>query len=76
MSIDIENTGDKCGKEVVQLYVAMPTSEVIRPIKELRRFEKIELAPREKKTVKFTLNGRDFSYWNAEIHDWLVESGC
>lgn len=75
VSVDVENTGTRTGKEVVQLYVAVPDSEVSRPAKELRGFDKIELRPGEKKTVVFELDGRAFSYWNTELHDWYVESG-
>ena len=71
----MENTGNRSGKEVVQLYVAPPVTSVSRPVKELRGFEKIELAAGEKKTVSFQLSERAFSYWNAELSDWFVESG-
>lgn len=51
-------------------------TETARPLKELRAFDKIELAPGEKKTVTFELDARAFAYWNTEIHDWYVESGA
>lgn len=75
VSVDVTNTGRYTGKEVVQLYVSAPRSTRIRPIRELRRFEKIELAPGETKTVRFILDSRAYAYWNTEIHDWHVESG-
>ena len=75
VSVDVENTGNYAGKEVVQIYVAPSETEVSRPVKELRAFDKIELAPGEKKTVTFELDARAFAYWNTEIHDWFVESG-
>lgn len=75
VSVDLENTGKRTGKEVVQIYVAPGESETARPVKELRAFDKIELAPGEKKTVVFELGARAFAYWNTEIHDWFVESG-
>ena len=73
--VDVTNTGSRPGKEVVQLYVAPPKGDVIRPVRELKGFEKVELAPGETKMVSFTLDGRAFSYWNTQIHDWHVESG-
>ncbi len=73
--VDVTNTGSRPGKEVVQLYVAPPEGDVIRPVRELKGFEKVELAPGETKMVSFTLDGRAFSYWNTQIHDWHVESG-
>lgn len=75
VSVDVTNTGDVAGKEVVQLYVSDVESSVIRPEKELKGFEKVELAPGETKTVSFNLNKRAFAYWNTTLHDWHVESG-
>lgn len=75
VSVDVENTGKMAGKEVVQLYVADQESTVIRPLKELKGFEKVELAPGEKKTVTFHLDKRAFAYYSVKIHDWHVESG-
>lgn len=75
VSVDVTNTGRVAGKEVVQLYVAPEKGEVIRPIRELKGFDKISLEPGETKMVTFQLGRRAFSYWNAEAHDWYVESG-
>lgn len=75
VSVDVTNTGDRFGKEVVQLYVAPKNSTVIRPVRELRGFDKIGLAPGETKTVTFLLDSRAYAYWSTEIHDWHVESG-
>ena len=75
VSVDVTNTGKMAGKEVVQLYVADKESTVIRPIKELRDFAKVELAPGETKTVSFTLGKRAFAYYSVKLHDWHVETG-
>ena len=75
VSVNVRNTGKVKGKEVVQLYVAKPESRTIRPVKELRGFEKIELEPGEEKTVTFTLAKRAFAYYRTDISDWYVESG-
>ncbi len=75
VKVDVKNTGRVAGKEVVQLYVSDKESTVIRPIKELKGFEKISLKPNETKTVTFTLSKRSFAYYNVEIKDWHVESG-
>ncbi|HHU72459.1 MAG TPA: glycosyl hydrolase [Clostridiales bacterium] len=75
VSIDVTNTGSRAGKEIVQLYIRDVKSTVIRPEKELRGFDKVELAPGETKTVTFELGKRAFAYWNTEIHDWHVETG-
>lgn len=74
--VDVTNTGKMAGKEVVQLYVADRESTVIRPVKELRDFAKVELAPGETKTVTFTLDKRAFAYYSVRIHDWHVETGA
>lgn len=75
VTVDVKNVGTVAGKEVVQLYVNDVESKVLRPINELRGFEKIELQPGETKTVEFKLNKRAFAYYNTKIHDWHVESG-
>ena len=75
VSVNVKNTGKRSGKTVVQLYVGAPENEVIRPVRELRGFEKIFLEAGEEKTVTFTLDERAFAYWNTTIHDWYVEDG-
>lgn len=75
VSVDVTNTGSRTGKEVVQLYVAAKEGTMIRPVRELRGFEKIELAPGETKRVQFLLDNRSYAYWSTELHDWHVESG-
>lgn len=73
--VNIKNTGECSGKTVVQLYVEAPETEVVRPVRELRGFEKVFLKAGEEKTVTFTLNERAFAYWNTQIHDWYTEEG-
>ena len=75
VSVKVKNTGKRAGKTVVQLYVAAPEAEVVRPVRELRGFEKVSLEAGEEKTVTFTLDERAFSYWNTQIHDWYAEEG-
>ncbi|NLL04576.1 MAG: glycosyl hydrolase [Clostridiaceae bacterium] len=75
ISVKVKNVGQMRGKEIVQLYVRDIEKSVIRPDKELKGFDKIELDVGEEKTVTFTLNKRAFAYYNTEIKDWYVESG-
>ena len=75
VTVDVTNTGDRAGNEVVQLYVGNPDGEAIRPVRELRGFDKLSLQPGETKTATFTLDKRAFAYWDTRIHDWYVESG-
>jgi len=76
VQVDVTNTGKAFGKEVVQLYVADRASTAIRPVRELKGFEKVALAPGETKAVTFTLDKRAFAYWNTTLHDWHVETGA
>ncbi|HHV09193.1 MAG TPA: glycosyl hydrolase [Clostridiales bacterium] len=76
VSVIVKNTGAMKGKEVVQLYVGCEGGSIIRPLKELRGFEKLELMPGESKEVTFTLDKRAFAYWNTTLHDWHVETGA
>ncbi len=73
--LKVKNIGDRAGKEVVQLYVKDVESSVIRPEKELKGFEKIELQPGQEKLVTFALDKRSFAYYHAGIKDWHVETG-
>ncbi len=76
VTVDVKNSGSRAGKEVVQLYVGKKDGSVVRPVRELRAFDKIELNPGETKTVEFVLGSRAFAYWEMEIGDWFVESGA
>jgi len=73
--VAITNTGTKDGAEVVQLYVEAPESSVIRPVRELRAFQKVVLGAGEARTLTFRLENRAFATWNPEVHGWVVESG-
>lgn len=75
VSVKIKNTGKRAGKEVVQLYVSDIDSSVIRPMKELKGFEKVALEPGEEQLVTFTLGKRAFAYYNVTLKDWHVETG-
>ncbi len=75
VTVTVKNTGNTAGSEVVQLYVSDKESSVIRPVKELKGFEKIFLEPGQSGTVSFTLNRRSFAFYSTLTHDWFVESG-
>jgi beta-glucosidase len=75
VSVRLKNTGSRAGQEVVQLYVHERNPRVPQPMRQLRHFEKVKLAPGEEKTVTFVLERRDFAYWDVRIHDWAVRSG-
>ncbi|MBR3332947.1 MAG: glycoside hydrolase family 3 C-terminal domain-containing protein, partial [Clostridia bacterium] len=76
-TVTVKNTGSRAGKTVVQLYVGDTEGyqNAVRPVRELKGFNKVELQPGESKEVSFTLCKRAFAYWNTQIHDWHVETG-
>lgn len=75
VSVDVTNTGSREGKEIVQLYVADLTGSANRPVRELKNFVKVSLAPGETKTVQMELNKRSFAWYNVKLHDWYAASG-
>ncbi|HSO53191.1 MAG TPA: glycoside hydrolase family 3 C-terminal domain-containing protein [Actinomycetes bacterium] len=75
VSCRVTNTGDRRGKEVVQLYVRDPEASVTRPVRELKAFAKVDLDPGETTMVEFTLTARDLSYWSTTLNDWALEGG-
>ena len=75
VQVSVTNTGSMPGSEVVQLYVSDVESTVFRPVKELRGFAKVHLEPGETRTVEFTLDMRDFAYYDVNAKDWVVEEG-
>ena len=75
VSFDITNTGKVTGKEVAQVYISAKDSSVVRCIKDLKGFEKVELKPNETKTVEITLDENAFAYYNTNLHRWHTESG-
>lgn len=75
VSVRIKNTGAVPGKEVVQLYVGQFDSSVLKPVKELKGFEKISLLSGEEKEVEFLLDRRAFAFYHTELEDWYVDSG-
>jgi beta-glucosidase len=74
IGVDIKNTGDRFGQEVVQLYIQDVLSSVSRPILELRGFSKVGLDPGRSKTVKFLLRPEDLALHNIWL-ERLVEPG-
>jgi beta-glucosidase len=75
VSLEVENTGTRKGAEVVQLYIRDIISSVVRPVKELKGFERILLEPGEKKTVEFTLKHEHLAFFNRHM-EFVVEPGA
>ena len=75
ITVKVKNTGDVAGKEVVQLYIGDDKSSVVRPLKELKHFQKIALNPGEEKTITFTITVNDLKYYDDIRKDWTAEAG-
>ena len=75
ISVTIKNTGNREGQEVVQLYIGDKKSSLPRPVKELKGFRKIRLAPGEEKEVRFTVTRKELCYFDDKAHAWIAEPG-
>lgn len=75
VSVDVTNSGDVAGKEVVQLYIGDEESALERPVKELKGFRKVYLEPGQTKTVTFGITPDDLKYFDDVQHDWVLEPG-
>lgn len=75
ITVNVKNTGNRKGSEVVQLYISDKKSSLPRPIKELKNFHKIELNPNEEKTITFIVTKKDLSFFDPQVHNWICEEG-
>lgn len=75
VSVDVANTGARAGAAVVQLYVSDHTSSAPRPVKELKAFAKVALAPGATRRMTLSLDARAFAFYRPEAQHWLVEPG-
>jgi beta-glucosidase len=74
VSVDIQNTGSVPGEEVVQLYIGFKNSDIDRPVKLLRAFDKVHLQSNEKKTITMKVSAQDLAWYNPNTDQWEVES--
>jgi beta-glucosidase len=72
-SVEVQNTGSVAGDEVVQLYVGSEGSRVDRPVRELKAFQRIALAPGETKTVTLAFPAVDLAYWDVAANTFVIE---
>ena len=76
VSVDVTNSGDVDGKEIVQLYVSAPKGDLAyRAVKELKGFAKVELKAGETKTVSIPMDFSSLAYFDEQMHDWNVLPG-
>ncbi len=74
VSMKLTNTGKYAGEEVVQLYLRDKVGSVVRPVKELKDFQKIKLQPGESKNIHFTIDKQKLSFYNDKLQ-WIAEPG-
>ena len=70
LTVDVTNTGEREGKETVQLYIGRAKVPADRPVKELKNFTKLSLKPGETKTASFRITGKDLMTWDEHTHKW------
>ncbi len=75
ITVPITNTGKRIGSEIVQLYISNLKSSLPRPVKELKGFSKIQLAPGETQEVTFLIDKQALSFFNDSRHEWVAEPG-
>ena len=73
--VTVSNTGDRAGREIVQVYTSVPESRVQRAPRELKGFASVELAPGESREVAIIVRRSDLAYWDVRSDRWVVEGG-
>ncbi len=74
VTVDVENNGTVAADEVAQLYIHQQAGRASRPVRELKGFRRLTLAPHARTTVDFTLTPADLSYWSAADHGWVEDA--
>jgi beta-glucosidase len=74
VAVDVTNAGERRADEVVQLYIHQRFGLASRPVRELKGFRRITVAPGESRTVQFTLGPADLRYWSAALRDWTIDA--
>ncbi|MDF2574541.1 MAG: beta-glucosidase, partial [Agromyces sp.] len=75
VTVAVTNTGDRAGREVVQVYTSLPGSSVQRAPRELKAFASVALEPGESQVVTLTVRRKDLAYWDIRADRWVVEGG-
>jgi len=74
VTADVRNTGARAGDEVAQLYIHQRAGSASRPVRELKGFERLSLAPGETRTVRFDIGPAELTYWSAAERRWVQEA--
>ncbi|MDL9979232.1 glycoside hydrolase family 3 C-terminal domain-containing protein [Microbacterium sp. ASV49] len=75
VTVAVTNTGERAGREVVQVYTSLSGSAVQRAPRELKAFASVALEPGQTETVTLTVRRKDLAYWNVSADRWIVEGG-
>ena len=75
VSLTVSNTGSVAGTEIVQLYISKKDGQIFRPVKELKGFARVTLAPGEKQRITIALDDKAFRFWNVKANRWEIEGG-
>ncbi len=75
LKVEVRNTGERAGAEVVQLYISDKDSSLPRPVKELKGFKKVYLAAGESSTVEFVISEEELQFFDDQQHKWIAEQG-
>lgn len=75
VTVPVTNTGDRDGREVVQIYVSAPDEDAHRVPRELAAFESVEIAAGATETVTLTVRRADLAYWDTRVSCWIVAPG-
>jgi len=74
VTVTIENTGNRAGDEVAQLYIHQKSGSISRPVRELKGFRRVSLAPHEKETVRFPLGSQELTYWSSALRKFVEDA--
>jgi len=75
LTFQLSNTGKTAGAEIVQMYASQPKASVLRPVKELKAFKKVQLNAGETTTVELKIKTQDLAYYYDKTQSWVVEPG-
>jgi beta-glucosidase len=74
VTVAVRNTGSRAGDEVVQLYIHQRAGSASRPVRQLKGFQRVSLAPGESRTLRFTLGPNELSYWSSQDRKWVEDA--
>jgi len=74
VAVNVKNTGERAGEEIVQLYIHQQAGSASRPVRELKGFERVSIAAGETRTVRFKLGPDELRYWNTAVKKWIQEA--